>query len=326
MKIYAITQTQKIYQLNQTSPNVNFKAGLNLKVLRDIFVKNKGQGLAKLVDIHSGPYGTQCKGSIPLSNFFKLFPNRHELANVIKKGLSTNDQGFAYSFLKTSGNNPVSTSYVQDCSVVYLYNKNVNKHFLYHMYPTVDKKELEYMIKTFMKEGYTKASIVPGTNNWTEVHKNYLPMVSQTLKKCCPRAIINLYHNTSKTPEIVGYKGAMFQIDSNIFANWGQSTFKISDIATYNTLIKIHYADSIEELQKIRKYFNKQKYDVEIKKVLNTLIDERQNGIKRIQSCKSLEELDKFLASKGINYLSDYEEYNHNGYGQVIKNYKNKLY
>lgn len=325
MKIYGINQTQKNFKLNKTSPNVNFKAGLNLKVLKDVFVKNKGQGLKKLVDIYPGAYGTQCRGSIPLNNFFKLFPSRQELENVIKKGLSTDDQGFAYSFLKTSGNNPVSTSFVQDCSVIYLYNKNRNNHFLYHMYSEVDKKELEYMIKTFMKEGYTKASIVPGSNRWSEVHKGYLPMVFDTLKSNNPKAIVNVYHNTSKVPEIVGYKGAMFQIDSNILADWGQATFKISDAYVGNTLTKIHYANSVEVLNKLKKYFDKQKYDIEIKKVLNRLILERQNEIKKIQSFKNLDELYRFLETKTKDYLNGCFEYSHEGYNEVIRNQIIKL-
>ena len=50
-----------------------------------------------------------------------------------------------------------------------------NTHFLYHVHPETSKTELDYMVKTFMQEGYTNASIVPGGKFWTSSHKKYLP-------------------------------------------------------------------------------------------------------------------------------------------------------
>lgn len=325
MKIHQINLSSKIISVDRKSHEVNFKAGLNIKLLRDIFVRNKNQGLQNLVDISVGNYGTQCKGSIPLTEFFNFFKDKKELENIIKKGLSTNTDGFAYSFLKTNANKPVSTSYVQDCSVIYLFNKEKNTHFLYHMYPQVDQKELEYMIRTFMKEGYTKAAIVPGTSFWASMHKRYLPMVFDTLKLNNPKATLNVYHNTSKAPEIVGYKGNMFQINTDSLANLGQATFKISDINVPNTLIKLHYANSLDELKELKRYFARQDYDVEIKRVLYELIDERQNEIKKIQSCKSIDALENFLSTKSEEYLNSFYEYNHEGYRSVIRDHSIKL-
>lgn len=313
------------------------KAKTKFQTLKDLFINNNN-GLKELSNIKSDTFGTSCKGSIPLTNFMKQFKSEKELQKIIKKGLSTNKDGYAYSFLKTTANKPLSTSFVHDCSVMYLYNENKNTHFLYHIFPQTPKKEIDYMIKNFMPEGYTHASIVPGSREYTNTHKEYLPNVFNSIKNINNNAIINVYHNSSFYPEVVGYKGKMYEImnkevaeqvinKGNILTDYGQATFNIKDIHTGNTIIKIHYTNTSEELEELRQKFNKNnEYTKEIKKILNKLIDERKAEIKKIENHQSIKELDKFLETKDYDeYIRGWIEHSHHGYSHIIKTLKDKL-
>ena len=64
--------------------------------------------------------------------------------------------------MKTQAHKPISTSFVHDCAVMYLYNDKTKTHAMYHAAPSTKVKRLNFFIKTLMPEGFTHASIVPG--------------------------------------------------------------------------------------------------------------------------------------------------------------------
>lgn len=325
MKISNITYN-KIFSYNRfESYSPVFTGRFGLLSLKDIFIRNEDKGLDSITDIKAGKFGTECKGSKPLLSFLSQFPTKSEFNTVKKTGLSTNKNGFAYSFLKTKSSNPVSTSNVHDCSVVYLYNKNTQTHFLYHYHPETSDEEFEYMIKHFMKEGYTHASIVPGESYWHNTHAYYLPSLFKIIKKNNPNSKVNVYHYMSEMPEIVGYKGKMFQIPLCDKDFDGQASFKIMDIHNGNTLIKIHYADNIAELNDLKKYFYSLKFNKEIRNVLVELIDKKEKEITKLENFISLDELENYLATKNEAYLRGFQSFSHDSYPLVIRRQREKF-
>ena len=99
--------------------------------------------LDKIESLESGFFGTKCKGSVPLPNFTAEYES--DIQKLIAKGQSTSIWKYPDVFLKTDANNPISTSGVCDCSVFYLFNKDKNTHFMYHIgIDTKDKDYLEY--------------------------------------------------------------------------------------------------------------------------------------------------------------------------------------
>ena len=241
------------------------------KLIKNFFAKTGDKGLTKLKNIKKGKYGTKCNGSKPLTDFAKAFKNQKEYEIAVQKGRSTNTNAFAFSFLKSKSDRPLSTSGVYDCSTIYFYNDKTKTHALYHYYPETSKSEFEYMIKILMPEGYTKANIVPGIPDWINTQKQYLPEVFDTIKEISPKCKIDVFHNMSKEPEIVGYKGIMYQIKNKNHPS-GQATFKISDSRKDTTLIDIHYAESIEDLNTEKERINRTNFNKELKAILNGAI------------------------------------------------------
>lgn len=309
------------------------------KTLADVIETQPKFSLNKLTGIREGKFGTVCDGSMPLTNFQELFyydrNNKREL-DIYKRGQSTNTAGYAYSYLKTNSENPISTSFVHNCSVMYLYNKIQNTHFLYHIYPKIESENLEYIIRNFMPEGFQTAAIIPGDKTWAYQHKEYLPMVFDLIKKIGTKSAIQVFHNSSKNPEIVGYKGKVYEIPNkeylrckrygNKFRDEGQASFKITNLEEGNTNIHIHYCTTIEELSILKKYFLSKSYDKEICKILQKLIDERINEIRKIQSFTDSKALLNYVKTKGEKYLSSNGEYNHNNnYYSIVKEQMDKL-
>ena len=72
---------------------------------------------------------------------------RETLDKLYKRGLSTNTEGWSDCFLKSGADNPLSTSSVYDCSVMYLFNKDTNTHFLYHSYYKKNQDEFDRRIQ-----------------------------------------------------------------------------------------------------------------------------------------------------------------------------------
>ena len=276
----------------------------------DIFIKKSNafnRGLNSLKNIKKGEFGTICKGSIPLKPFWAEF-NATEHKKLKQIGISTNADGIPRSFLKSTAEKPLSTSFVHSCSVMYLYNKNTNTHFLYHASESVPKKELKYMIENFMPEGCTHAIITPGDAYWTDVHKLSLPEMFNAIKETYPDTITNVCHMTSQYPEIVGYKGKLYEIpnrDVNLqigpyYEDYGQASFKISDIEGFNTIDKIKYeAYNRKTSKQLKEVFSKKNWDEELKKALLGIIDKRSKTIEAIEDCKTFEEVKSLIKRLG---------------------------
>jgi len=310
------------------------------KTLADIFESQPKFSLSKLTNIREGKFGTVCDGSMPLTNFKELFyydKNIYREREVFKRGQSTNTSGYAYSFLKTNSENPISTSYVHNCSVMYLYNKLQDTHFLYHIYPKIQPENLDYIIKNFMPESFQTAAIIPGDKTWCDEHKEYLPIVFETIRKNNPKASMQVFHESSKYPEIVGYKGKVYEIPNkeyiqckkygNKFRDSGQASFKIINIEEGYTNINIHYCTTLEELYALKREFELKFSDKEIRKILEQLIKDRINEIKKIQSFNDSSKLLAYVKSKGGDkYLTNQEEFNHNNnYYSIVKKQMEKL-
>lgn len=326
------TPTKTYFPIKQSFCGIKYRK----TTLGDIFSHSKIKYLDVLEGIRAGEYGTICDGSAPLSKFFHKLNSAKDIKALKKLGLSTNDIGCAYSFLKAKANRPLSTSFVHDCSVMYLYNKNNNTHFLYHIHKDENEKEISAIIKLFMPEGYSHASIVPGDKYWTDTHKRYLPEIFSAIQKGDKNAKISVFHASSQRPEIVGYMGKMYEISNKFYlqplskrlqkGERGQATFPIRDFRIYSTIYDSNSATDIKKLQK-RKHFIKHsaEYTPELRQILYRIIDERINGLKELEKIKSSEELDQFLKTKDMDYLFGYPQIGKAGYLSAVNNKKNEL-
>lgn len=311
--------------------------GLKLKKsLEDIFQLNTSY-IKEITEIKPGDYGTTCKGSKPLPSFFTQFKNNKKEIEILKQtGISTNDSGCAYSFLKSKANKPLSTSFVHDCSVMYLYNEQKHTHFLYHIHKDENKEEISAIIKLFMPEGYTHASIVPGDKYWADTHKKYLPQIFSAIKEGSNNVKINVYHNSSERPEVVGYKGCMYEIPNKFYSkpyiermsekDRGQASFKIRDFRIYTTLYESNISNDVKELQKQKNAIkHSNQYTPELRRVLYNIIEERINALKELNNIKTESELNKYLESKGLEYLYGYPQIGKAGFYSAVTNKKKEL-
>ena len=91
------------------------------------------------------------------------------------------------------------------------------------------------------------------------------------MKQSNPHALINVYHGTTRYPEITGYKGFVYEIpnkkvkeqmlDGILDAeDFGQATFKILNLQGYNTFENINLCSTKDELYKLKQAFKQAKY------------------------------------------------------------------
>lgn len=242
-------------------------------------------GLSSITNVRQGRYGSVCDGSKPLKSFMKLFPDKTFFEkNILKYGRSTNTNADAPSYLKAKTSIPLSTSGVHDCSVAYFVNQKDNTHFLFHIHPFMEESSIKKAIERFMPDGFQKAIIVPGDNYNTVTHRRTLPGLFETIKSINPKTSVEVFHNSSRYPEIVGYKGGVYEIPNKKyfleFRSCGQATFEICDIQNDTIFNPIARAQSETELENLRKQFAQENYGIEIKKVINRLINEKIENIK----------------------------------------------
>lgn len=333
---------QTIYNNNKTychnnvhKKEQNFCAKRPTTTLKDIFTRKITKGLTSITEIKAGEFGTICKGSIPLSNFFRETDKR-KIPNLMRRGLSTNNTGGAYSFLKSSADNPISTSFVQDCSVMYLYNKADNTHFIYHIYREVKRKELDFLIKHFMPNGYSNAAIVPGSKYFKYEHERYLSDIFEAIRTNNPNAKINVYHFSSRSPEIVGYKGMVYEIpnkaiseqikngaDPYFMRDLPQATFKIQDIRVSPDLYDLSCCNDSKSVNEMKQKIKKSKYDREIKQVFYNILDARLADIQRIENCSTMEELDGLAKNLYGNDIQSHFTWAYKGYENIISAKRN---
>lgn len=314
----------KIGKISQSSRVKSFKGN----ILKDIFLKSQKEivnrknilqrilntnpndiiypetGLSEIVNISDEiAFGTACSGSIPMKNFWKGFKSK-ERKKLMQIGLSTNKDGYPHCFLKAAADIPLSTSFVHNCSIMYLFNSKTNTHALYHASSNCTLQNLKFILKILMPEGITHGAIKPGDAKWYKQHHNNMINMLAVMKKSNPEAIVNVYHDSSKYPECVGYKGVLFEIpntqikkklsegDPN-FCDEGQASFKIMDLQGINTfdLIKKN-TQTPEDIEKLRNEFKSKGYNKEIINILNNILDKRLSVIKSITECKTIEEID----------------------------------
>ena len=274
---------------------------------KDFFVKNdlKLASLSEIKDIAPVAFaGTKCRGAIMLKDFWDTIAPKNLKKKFIlsRQGLSTNKNGFADSFLKTQAHKPISTSFVHDCAVMYLYNDKTKTHAMYHAAPSTKVKRLNFFIKTLMPEGFTHASIVPGDYSFYKEQEPNMKNMFKLLKQNNPSSVVNVFYGINRFPEIVGYKGQVFQIPNkkveeqekvtlDVIDN-GQASFKIVDTGGYNTFDYIYGECSTpEELDDLKNRFKKDKFPKLMFEIFAKEIDKQKEVLKIIDSSKSLEEL-----------------------------------
>lgn len=270
--------TQKAQHNSAPSFGIRFKAP---KLLTDIFVKsrlNPAVGITEIKKVRGGEFGTECKNSIPLKNFEEQF-ELSKLAKLKEKGISTNTEGWSDSFLKSSADNPISTSSVYDCSVMYLFNKDTNTHFLYHSYFNNKQDKFNELIKTFMPEGFSNADILPGSPNWYKRHAVTMREMLKAIKENNDKAVVNIRNYSSVMPEIVGYKGQLYEIINYKvalgFRDKGQASFKICDLKAQNLMEEIEdNATTPRRIAIIRYIYEQMGLDKEVLKIINTKLDQ----------------------------------------------------
>lgn len=289
--------------------NINSKTNYNIapqfkglrakpKTLSDIFTQQpnkfrcEANAISEITNIR--PFelgGTQCRNSIPLKNFWDFF----ESDGHYIKGFSTNKDGYANSYLKAKTNVPLSTSFVHDCSVMYLFNKDTQTHALYHAHSKCSKETLKFIIDTLMPEGFTKGAIVPGDHLFFREHKRNMENMFKLMKDKNPNVLINVYNASTRYPEIVGYKGFMYEIPNKKvqeqrcrgeFEPWdfGQSSFKIANLQGFNTFDNIDICKNSEELLKLKKTFKDAKFPKETLAVLNNQVEKRLEVMQEIEA------------------------------------------
>lgn len=317
MKIFKCNNVYPLkFSLFRSEPS--FSSILKPKLFRDIFCKQKKEvsgGIGEIKNIFPGEFGTQCKASIPLANFEEQFC-KEDLAKLYKKGLSTNTEAWADCFLKSSADKPLSTSSVYDCSVLYLFNESTGTHFLYHSYFDVYKNFFQSLIKTLMPEGYTKAAIVPGVAEFFHSHKQTISEMFKALKESNRKGLINVYHYSSELPEIVCHNGCAYEIPNRRISiglsDKGQASFRICDLKLNSLFKEINYnASTSKKIGIIKNLFEQENYDIEIMKIINKLLFDRLNKIKKIENCKTLEELNSLIESneysERLKYFNAFE-------------------
>ncbi|GEM_PF-2049531 len=334
--IYSNYKTNWHSRVQKKGP-ILYAKNLTHSIIRDLYTKNSEKGLTSISDITAGRYGTVCKGSIPLSNLFNQM-DRRKIQILKQIGISTNNLGIGSCFLKSSADKPLSTSFVQSCSVMYLYNGADNTHFMYHIYEDIQKPTLDFLIQHFMQNGYTDAAIVPGHKWFKDTHELYLSKVFEAIQTNNPKAKINVYHFSSHSPEIVGYKGMVYEIsnDSALKAlkegvnpryilPTPQATFKIQDVRHFPDLYELSYCNDLKSINAKKEKVKSAKYDMEIKKVLFSILDERRKDIQRIEKCSSMEELDRLGKELYDRDIQSYFNWGYKGYQNVIAAKRNSL-
>lgn len=282
MRIQNSFSTISTYRTKQRTPNFQ---GLIFKKnpIADIFQRRSSE-LTKITRIRPGKHGgTICNGSLPLENFWNKFGKEKE--QLLEMGLSTNADGFAYSFLKTKSDIPISTSFIHDCSAMYLYNDKTNTHMLYHAAPDIKKHTLGKVIEVLMPEGFSKGVIIPGASKFYETHKFNLHNMFELMNSGSRNSKIEVRHSSSPFPEVVGYQGNVYEIPNKViiwqkqhgfkeYCDYGQASFKIIDMQHYNTFDTIKYnIFNVQDGEYMKNTFKERAYPKETLDVLDSLID-----------------------------------------------------
>lgn len=230
----------------------------------------------------------------PLKNFWEII-NPKYVKKLIRKGKSTNTNGTAGCFLKEKSDRPISTSKVHDCTVLYLHNRKHKTHALYHAYYVDETSLIKDVITRLMPEGVTDAAIIPGEKSWADRHKPMMRKMFHTLKSTNPSSTITIYENNSSLPEIVGYKGKVYQIPNKTYSDHlsknsepekptGQASFKVLEMDFRKLFYawRIFISDNIEKdlAEFIPKNLSTQTLNILFKNIDELSINEDMNSQK----------------------------------------------
>jgi len=314
-----------IYTPVSPNNNIHFGAFKPPKLIKDIFIKQRivvmpyGKGIEDITGVRKGMFGgTICDGAVPMRKFWLLF-DKKAFSEIKQKGISTNKSGIPNCFLKAKSDVPISTSFVHDCSVMYLYNNKTNTHALYHSAYDCHPYKLDCMVKKLMPEGITHGIIVPGDSYWYDRHFGTMRDMFNIMKKNNPDAVVNVFNSVSKYPEVVGYRGRTFEIVNAEIQNQikrcghfvedkGQASFRIMDLQGFNTFDRIKYkVANLKDVEKLRHYFKKQGYNNEMLDVLNKELNTRRANIHSIMCCNNEDELTELMEC--YRYDRQYYEY-----------------
>jgi len=171
--------------------------------------------IKRLLEVFQGEFGIRSKDSTPLERF----PIVQNL-----KGFSTPPVGGMY--LCGDINTPLSTTGLHCCRGLAI--SDGKKHFLYHVGPNTSETKLRTTIKTVMGEdfNFNRAYIIFGDATDTEANTANMLKV---LKEINPEAGIEFRHFSSSTPEIVSYRGNIYEIPTN-----GKTSFDVVANVDYN--------------------------------------------------------------------------------------------
>ena len=266
----------------------------------DSFVRSSAGKIKEMENIRAGIYGTCCDGSMPLKRFFNKF-GRNKRNELIDNGFSTNINAVANSLLKSHWENPISTSGVMDCSVMYLANSDSETHFLYHMYKDINSEKTTKLINDFMPEGFTHAVIIPGDKRYVEAHKEYLPQVFNAIKTSNPNAEVNVCHFSTPCPEVVGYMGQVYEIPRRNLSKPCQNTFEIDDVQYYDLLYLIDVYNRESSLKELSNLISERILDP----ALDNTVQERIEN--KIKSLKPKSKFSDFLTSTK-NFIKEFKE------------------
>lgn len=310
--------------------NMNFTSRYNacskqVRYLYDVMCLQRPpkSSIKEIANVHAGlTGGTVCEGSKSLPDFFERFSSK-KIKELIKIGQSTNADGFPHSFLKAKSDVPVSTSFVHDCSALYLYNSKTKTHALYHAQPDIPKEELDDVIKSLMPEGFTHGTIIPGGAEFSEIHKYNMGNMFDLMKRNNPESIVSVRHYSSYFPEIVGYKGAVYQIPNkkiaenvkkhpflakmmHLIEDKGQASFKVLELEGFNTFDKVNYGlNSLDDVERITIEFKKKNYSKEVFALLQNYIERRVELLKKVKTMSIVE----LVKAKQTGRIEDYHIY-----------------
>ena len=129
-----------------------------------------------------------------------------------------------------------------------------------------------------LTEGFSKAEILAGSTNWYLRHAQTLPEMLKALRGNNAHANISVCHYSSKMPEVVGYKGDLFEIPNRVVAmggyDKGQASFKVCDLKAHDLLYELEFnATSLKKIALIRQLYEQEPLDKEVVKIINKELD-----------------------------------------------------
>lgn len=162
---------------------------------------------------------------------FEPFINEHTL----NKGLSTQPNIGDVS-LKGGYDQPLGTSGVGDCAVIFMYNSKQNIHSFYHAFSHRSSEEIASKLREIMPEGFDRVIIVPGSNPVTAETASSLFGAAKNINK---EAVVEFKHSEIMLEQAKRYKditGAPWTVE---FISYGGDVYVMPISEEYEPLFKV---------------------------------------------------------------------------------------